>query len=421
MTPSAQLARLARPAITGAIIVIWCAASGVEAADRALHLAIGDPARKDREAPLVLDAITDTATGETLTADEFSARVRDVRLLLFGETHTAMESHRAEARVIELLQASGRRVLIGLEMFPYTEQRWLDAWTNGRLTERGFLELARWYEHWSYNWGYYRDIFVFAREHRLPMIALNAPREVISAVRRKGFANLTREETAHVPAGIDVSDPDHLTLFKASFEADDPLHGGMTEAAWTGMLAAQATWDGVMAHHAVQALERAENRDAVMVVLVGAGHVQYGLGIERQAKRWFEGRIAGVITVPVTDRTSGPVKSTQASYANFVWGVAEEADPIHPMLSLSTRALEGETRRQVILVERGSIAERAGFRDGDVLLSLDGAPLGDSETYNRLMAGKRWGDSVTFVVRRGTDLVTLRTVLRRAAPGPVSR
>ena len=166
---------------------------------------------------MVLDGITETAGGTVLTPAELPARLAGVRLLLVGEEHTAMESHRVERRVLEELADAGRRVSIGLEMYPYGEQPWLDQWVGGKLSEKEFVEQSRWYKNWGYNWGYSRDIFLLAGEAQMPMFAINTPREVVAAVRKKGFTGLTEEEAAHVPAKIDTENADHLRLFKASF------------------------------------------------------------------------------------------------------------------------------------------------------------------------------------------------------------
>jgi uncharacterized iron-regulated protein len=389
-------------------------AATLHAQEKSLHLAIGDPARKDREAPVVLDGITDTRTGEVLTPAELPKRLAGARLVLVGESHTDMDYHRCELRVLQELVRAGRPVLVGLEMYPYPEQRSLDDWVDGRLTEEAFLQASRWYESWGYNWLYYRDIFLLAREHKLRMFALNAPREVVTAVRKKGFKNLTPEEAAHIPTDIDTSSPEHRTLFKSFFEAGgDALHSAMSEAQWDAMIAAQATWDATMAFHAVKALQEHGGQDTVMVVLVGSGHVVYGLGIQRQAARKFDGRIVTVAPVNVRDEEGHEVRTVQASYADFVWGLPAETDPLYPSLGLSTSPVEGEKALKVILVSEKTPAEKAGAQVGDVIVSLDGTAVPDKETLNRLVAAKRWGDEAALTVRRGSETKTLRMVLRR--------
>lgn len=381
------------------------------------ELPIGDPARSGRQAPVVLDGLTDTATGEVVTPADLAARLATVRLLFVGESHTNTDFHLVQLRVIEELLRAGRKVRIGLEMYPYPQQVFLDQWSAGQLTEAGFLELSRWYENWGYHWSYYRDIFLLARDRGLPMFALNAPREVVSAVRKKGFKDLTAEEAAHIPTQIDTTSAEHRRLFRAFFEDNDALHSSMDEAQWNGMFEAQCTWDATMAFHAIKGLEAKAEPGDIMVVLIGFGHVAYGLGLERQARQWFpeeKGRMASLIPVPVV-ADGKPRTSVTASFANYLWGVPEEGDPLYPELGISTLAVPGKTTRRVIQVEEGSPAEAAGFAEGDVLVSLDGQPLKDRETFNRLMAGKRWGDAATVAVERGADTVVLRVLLRRTA------
>lgn len=404
------VARAAAPALLLAVLSVPARGEDL------LHLPIGDPARSRCEAAVVLDAITDTSTGALLTPAELPRRLESAGLVLVGEGHTDVDSHRVEKRVVEELVRAGRRVTIGLEMYPYTEQKWLDEWSAGKLSEEAFLDGSRWYRHWGYNWLYYRDIFLFARDHRIPMVAINAPREVVAAVRRKGFQGLTAEEAAHVPTDIDSKSAEHLRLFRAEFE-EGSFHGGMDEAAWQSMLDAQCTWDATMGLHAVRPLLATEDPGAVVVVLVGAGHVQYGLGIERQVRRSFAGGVASVVPVSVEDAKLGPVRTVQASYANFVWGTPPGADPIYPDLGVSTNVRAHDKLLEIMHVEDDSPAARGGLAYGDVLLALDGAPLPDREALARVMAGKRWGDDAVFTVRRDGATIAVTVPLRRSA-GP---
>ena len=86
-----------------AALLLTCAVSALQADERALNLPIGDPARKDREAAVVLDGITDAARGDTLTPPELAARLDGVNLLFVGESHTDIEFHDVQLRVIREL------------------------------------------------------------------------------------------------------------------------------------------------------------------------------------------------------------------------------------------------------------------------------------------------------------------------------
>lgn len=385
-----------------------------------LHLALGDPARSGREAPLVLDAITDTHGGELLAPGELAPRLEGVRLLFVGETHTSMDDHRVQLRVIEELTRAGREVLIGLEMYPYTAQEHLDHWSQGLLTEEGFLRLSHWYHNWGYPWGYYRDIFLFARDHGLSLYAVNAPRDVIAAVRRKGFADLSPEEAAYIPTTVDTDSEDHRNLFRALLGDGEGMHSTLSDEQLDAMYSAQCTWDATMAFNAVGALEEHGGEGSILVLLVGGGHLAYGLGIQRQAARFFDGSMATLLPVPVEDDTGQAVEAVQASYADLLWGLPPETAPAFPSLGASTSEVEDEPHRRVIFVTEGSVAERAGFTVGDVLLSMDGEPVPDKETLSRLLASKRWGDSALFTVRRGEETVELEAFFRRRPPAAES-
>lgn len=404
-----------------ALLLLAAAPSPADDED-VLLLPIGDPERKDRTVELVLDAISDAASGDLLTPAELPARLAGVRLLFVGESHTSMDFHRTQLRVIEELQEAGRRVMIGLEMYPFTAQEHLESWGGGLLTEEGFVELSDWYENWGYHWNYYREIFLYAQRKGIPLYALNTPREIIKAVREKGFDELSEEEAERIPEQIDTDSEEHFRLFKAFFAGEeDAFHAMMGDEQWRGMFNAQCTWDATMGHNSVRALQDAGAADdprSIMVVLIGSGHVAYGLGIQRQARQWFDGGMASIIPIPVADEEGEPVIAVQASYADFVWGLPPVTDDLYPGLGLSTKKDEESGLRRVIYIGEGSVAEKAGFEMGDILLSMNGIELPDRRTANRLTAGLRWGDSAVYEVRRGEETVTLTAFFRREPPDP---
>jgi uncharacterized iron-regulated protein len=382
-------------------------------ADQAvLHMEIGDPGRKGREIPVVLDGITDTSTGKLITPQQMAQRLNRTGILFIGENHTNQEFHDVQFRTIKALQEAGREVLIGLEMFPYTEQTVLDNWNAGRYTENGFVDLGAWYDNWGYHWNYYRNIFLYAREKGINMYAVNSPREVVKSVRAKGFANLTPDEAAHLPPTLAAENDEHRSMYRAFFDEDDKLH--MNDEALDGLYRAQTMWDATMGWNALQALRQHGGPNAIMVVLIGAGHVTFGLGSERQIDPYYDGRIASLIPVTVVDDDGQPVKQVRASYANFVWGLPEEIDTVYPGIGVSLMGSLGKDPGQIIQVSGQSVAERAGLKVGDVLLSLDGTPISSEKALRRLVANYRWGDMAKAVIRRNGKEMALDINFRRA-------
>jgi len=405
-----------RPLLVAALLT--SALPSLRADERALNLPIGDPARKDREAAVVLDGITDAAKGDTLTPPELAARLDGVKLLFVGESHTDMEFHDVQLRVIQELHKRGRQVLVGLEMYPVPEQPWLDRWhADKALTEGAFLAESHWYKNWGYHWNYYRDIFLFARANGIRMFGVNLPRAAVQTIRMKGFDALSPEHKALLPERVDVENAEHQRLFKAFFGSEDALHGSMPEPMFQAMFRAQCGWDAAMSWNAVQALKKHGGEKAIMVVLIGSGHVAYGLGAERQAKLWFDGKTASVVPVPIAEEAGATlIAKVQASYADFVWGLPPSTDPLYPSVGISTPESKSGERYKVIMVGKESPAEVAGFKVGDELVSIDGTPYTDKETVNRLMSEKRWGDAVVYKVMREGQEQTLTAHLRRQPP-----
>jgi len=379
------------------------------------HLQVGDPARRALTVEPVLDGIVDTRRRETISTAEFVKRLESTRVLLIGEEHTNGEFHRVQLRAIEALQAAGRKVIIGLEMFPWGDNPVLDRWSRGELDEQRFLDESRWYEVWSHHWGHYRDIFFFARDTRLRLVGLNAPREVVRAVRASGgFSSLAPELRKRLPPTIDLSSSEHRAVVRSYFDPEDALHSRLSPEDQERLYLAQVTWDAAMGWQAGEALSKPADPREIVVVLIGAGHVAYDLGAARQLAGGFTGGIASLIpvTVPPQAKSVAP-KKVSAAYAQFLWGVPQTAQPTLPVLGVSLMGRIGKEPSQVIHVEERSSAAAAGVRVGDVLRRLDDVRIDGSATLQRKLGDYRWGDTATLSIERNGETLTLPLHFRR--------
>jgi uncharacterized iron-regulated protein len=123
---------------------------------------------------------------------EVVKNVERADVIFIGEIHYNEKHHKAQLDIIRSLQGKKIPVAIGLEMFTPDDQQQLDAWTEGKLDEESFLPVYA--RNWSYGWQLYRDLFIFARDNRIPLIALNIPKPVISKVMAQGKSALQESE-----------------------------------------------------------------------------------------------------------------------------------------------------------------------------------------------------------------------------------
>jgi len=90
-------------------------------------------------------------------------------------------------------------------------------------------------------------------------------------------------------------------------------------------------------------------------------------------------------------------------------GVSAQTVPVHRRV-VRFYDLPKETGVVVLSVEEGSPARRAGLRDGDVIVALEGAPVAGVDDLHRLLTDVRVGISCTLTVLRWTEKLELKIV-----------
>jgi uncharacterized iron-regulated protein len=134
------------------------------------------------------------------TFSSMMAEISNARVIFIGEIHDRLNDHITQFDVIEAMHENEVPLAIGLEMFTERDQDILDRWVSGKMSERDFVTVFN--ENWGIGWGLYQDIFLYARDHGIPLIGLNVPREVTRKVSESGFGSLTEEERKKLPPGI---------------------------------------------------------------------------------------------------------------------------------------------------------------------------------------------------------------------------
>lgn len=183
-------------------------------------------------------------------------------LLIVGESHGNSRHHAAQLSIVKALHASGMSVAVGLEMFQQREQDVLDNWVAGAIPESEMVQAFT--QNWGIQWPAYRDIFIYCRDHGVPMVGLNVPREITRKVARQGFVSLAREELGLLPPIVCRIDPDYEAFLRRFVGSDG--HAGAFER----FCEAQLVWDAAFAVHALDYLKNQPRH--TMIVLTGSVH-----------------------------------------------------------------------------------------------------------------------------------------------------
>jgi len=317
--------------------------------------------------------VAPAAAAQPIAGPTLLARAAARPVVLLGEVHDSAEHHRWQLQTIAALHALHPQMVLAFEMFPRRVQPALDRWVAGELGEADFLAAAEWRAVWAGEPQLYLPIFHFARMNQVPMVAINVDRALTRAVSEGGFdaVPVARREGVTRPAPAAGSYLDALRDAYAQHEREgsgtgrpdrnDPVFGRFVES--------QLVWDRAMAQGIAAA--RARWPQALVVGVMGQGHLAHGYGVPHQLR---DLGVNDAMTLLPWDRGTDCAQ-LEAGFADAVFGVAAPAAKAAPRprlgVSLELTA-DGVTIRQV---EKGSVAEAAGVRDGDIVREIAGASV----------------------------------------------
>lgn len=392
--------------------------------------------------------------------DDFLRHARQADFILLGEGHTVPCDHLIQSRLLQALAESGIRPAVGLEMLSTDRQPALDAVNNGTVPLANFADAVDWKKEWGYPFDLYRPVFETVYAHRLPLHALNVPQRIVRKVSRGGVSSLSDEERALLPERIipasdaqrealqdmvnahkamrtmrnatrqDVPSPsatdaqpdagvqpgtgaqtdsgpqaDSGTQAESGTQADAAAQPDRLAGSMERFFLVQSLWDTAMAEQAIAAHEA---RNAPVVVLIGAGHVEFGWGLAHRIRTL---RPESTVLMLTPWRGTEPVDPQEADM-RFFCRLAHKSRMGFTLVQTEEGAL-------VESVNPGSRAEQAGFEAGDVILSVNGTPTDSMWVLHRAGAeAAKSNTPLAFDIRRGEARLTLSVSMpSRQGPG----
>lgn len=313
------------------------------------------------------------------------------QVVLLGEAHDSAEDHRWQLHTLAQLYSRQPNMAIGFEMFPRRLQPVLDEWVAGRLAEDEFLRKVEWEKVWGFDARDYLPLFHFARMNRIPMLAVNVERSLIDAVGKQGWDNVPEAQKEGVGRPAAPTE-DYRQALRAVFEHHPAKARG--EEAFPRFVESQTLWDRAMAQGMAEYLGK--HPGALVVGIMGAGHVRNGHGVVHQLKA------LGVTksSILLTWNRDNACVALGKGYADALY-LVEAPKENAPRLGVATEQA-GETLR-ITEVMTGSVAEAAGLKRGDLIVSIAGRPAKNFLTLRTLVQRQTPGTWLPLKIRRGDE------------------
>lgn len=310
--------------------------------------------------------------------------------ILIGESHNNACHHHTQARLIELMAKTGRKIVLGLEMVSVERQEILDLFNQGRIDIDELPDKLGWEENWGYGFDLYRPIFHKARQYNVPAVALNLPRHVTRNISHHGLDNIPPEDREYLPEIIIEPPPEQLEMLRKQFEMHEDMIKA-DQALFKRFVAAQSSWDTKMAFEAVRARQKTQG---ILIILAGTLHVDKGRGIESRLRVLEpEARIAGIVPVSSLDDIS-----PDNMYSYF-------CPPAGERMRLGIMA-ELENDRVVIRgIFQNSPAMKTGLKKGDEIVRAGGNDISSlADLHNAAVEALNENKNLRLEIMRSSSL-----------------
>lgn len=303
-------------------------------------------------------------------------------IVYVGEQHDRFEHHRAQYQVIRELYKKNRKLAIGMEMFQKPYQKALDDYISGTIDEKVFLKKSEYFKRWGFDYNLYREILLFARENRIQVIALNIRKEIVTKVSKEGLQALSAEDVKELPEDMDLSDMEYRERLRGFFEK----HAGSEARKFDFFYQSQVLWDESMAHNLNEFMTK--NPGYQVVVLAGGGHMQFGSGIPKRTHRLNHKEYAVILNS----------EDLEKDVADYILYPSALSFTESPKLMVVLKEDKGSVSISGFSPE--SVAEKAGLKTDDVIVSLDNEKIEAIEDIKIYLFFKKKGDTVTVRVAR---------------------
>ena len=223
---------------------------------------------------------------ETNQAINFESLIKDIStydVIYLSEKHDNPEHHHIQQRVIHRLIENGLNPTIGFEFFSMEDTPDLLNFVDSgnvahskkieKIIEADLRKKLKWDTQSDKMWNYYYNLLTIAKKEKLQVAGIDLPATLKKRITRKGISGISPIEKEQI-FSTQLSDKTYKDYMFSIFKA---VHCGMGHEKMQARL--YDTWvarNDKMAHSVTRLYT---HRKGPIVIIIGGGHTEYGLGV----------------------------------------------------------------------------------------------------------------------------------------------
>ena len=347
------------------------------------------------------DEIIYLPTGTKLDSSELYELLAQKRIVFVGEGHDNIYDHQVELAVIKnLFQLSSGQLAVGFEMLSHLNQKKIDLWQADELSDEDFIRLFA--EEWGVaNFVYYREIFDYLKAHKIPIRALNVNRQEKMKYMR-GLMAADKEKNIKTGNSVaEIADPYQEEALQAMFKGHTQGHGNVGV-----FIEVHKLWEDTMAHNIKSYLESPAGSDRKLIVIAGGFHIAHGYGLPRRVFQQAKLDYCTLLTHTPEVLVENERQTMDVDFPELPLYLCDY------LMCVPYRNLKDKQARlgigmqsadrgiKIVMVEKGSVAERNDLQIGDLLIVCDGKTLKEPIDLSILLLQKVKGQTIKLQIER---------------------
>lgn len=287
----------------------------------------------DLKMPELYKKYVDMKTLEIMDYDTMLAKLNGIQVIYVAEAHTNEAHHNLQLNILKSLYKKNPKAVLAMEFLYRSKQESIDNYIADKITEEEFdksniFGFSNWYH-------YYLSLIRYAHADKIKILGLNVEKTIKSKMLDAAWNSLSAEEKAAkgdigkltpeeqtrlLKAGWETLSPDEQKLIARDIDTSNLKHKEFAMRQFQGMMNSdrvppamkarmdqiyilQCMWDETFGETIANYLKNANDPQAQVVVVLGAGHIEYKFNTPDRSYKRFPAPFKTLVPFEINENT----------------------------------------------------------------------------------------------------------------------